>query len=286
VYLASAGEIPELLREIGRCREIAFREAGEGTGRESDLDWFDGHYRHMFLWHKGDARLAGAYRLGLTSEVLSEHGVKGLYTSTLFRYKPQFFERLGPAVELGRSFVRPEYQKGYSPLLLLWKGITRVVERRPEAAVLFGAVSISREYRAASRGLIATYLANRASHGLAELVQPRVKYRERAMRNGCVRRLAALTADIEDLSLPISDIEENGKGVPVLIRQYLKAGGRLLGFNVDPRFSGVLDALIVADLRTASPAMLERYMGRPGAKSFLEWHAAHGVQIPKLASAS
>jgi len=155
VYLASAVQIPRLLLEIGRRRELAFRLVGEGTGRQIDLDWFDDHYYHLFLWNRADGRLAGAYRLALTSEVLDRFGIRGLYTSTLFRYQPQFFERIGPAIELGRSFVSPEYQKSYSPLLLLWKGITRFVQQRPEAAVLFGAVSISRDYRAASRGLMA-----------------------------------------------------------------------------------------------------------------------------------
>ena len=164
-----------MLAEIGRCRELAFRRVGEGTGKHADLDRFDEYYRHLFLWNKTDSRLAGAYRLAVTSDVLPRFGISGLYTSTLFRFHPHFFERIGPAVELGRSFVVPEYQKNYAALLLLWKGITRAVERRPEAPVLFGAVSISPEYRAASRSLMAAYLSDRASHELAGLVAPRKK---------------------------------------------------------------------------------------------------------------
>src|SRR5262249_11199015 len=136
-YLADATEIPRLLEHIGRCREIAFREAGEGTGEVLDLDRFDSHYQHLFLWSNADSRLAGAYRLAVTSDVLPKFGAEGLYTNPLFRFHPKFFSRLGPAVELGRSFVMPEYQKNYAPLLLLWKGIMRVVQRRPEAPVLF-----------------------------------------------------------------------------------------------------------------------------------------------------
>ena len=258
VYLASAAEIPLTLQEIGRSREIAFRQVGEGCGKESDLDGFDGHYQHLFLWHKADARLAGAYRLAITTDVLPRFGTKGLYTSKLFRYKPEFFKRLGPAMELGRSFICPRYQKSYAPLLLLWKGIARVLDLRPEAAALFGAVSISRDYCAASRGLIANYLKQRASHDLARLVRPRVPYRDRTARNAWVKRLAELTAGIEDLSASISDIEGNGKGVPVLVRQYLKAGGQLLGFNIDPSFSGVLDALLLVELNNQSAALVER----------------------------
>jgi putative hemolysin len=268
VYLAPASRIPRMLAEIGRSREVAFRKVGEGTGKHADLDRFDEYYRHLFLWNKTDSRLAGAYRLAATSDVLPRFGISGLYTSTLFRFHPQFFERIGPAVELGRSFVAPEYQKSYAPLLLLWKGIARAVERRPEAPVLFGAVSISPEYRAASRSLMAAYLSDHASHELARLVAPRRKFRDRAPRNRQIKRFAAVAADIEDLSLSIADIEDDGKGVPVLIRQYLKAGGRVLGFSVDPNFSDTLDGLILVDLRSAPLPLLERSMGRLEARAF------------------
>jgi len=272
VLLAPARAIPRLLGEIGRAREVAFRAAGEGSGKRADLDRFDAYYQHLVLWSKTDRRLAGAYRLAITTDVLPRLGTGGLYTSTLFRFKPGFFERIGPAVELGRSFVVADYQKNYSALLLLWKGITRVAERRPEAPVLFGAVSISRDYRAASRGLMVSYLADRESHRLAQLVQPRKRFRDPVLRNPQIKRLAALSTGIEDLSTSIADIEDDGKGVPVLIRQYLKAGGKLLGFNVDPQFSDTLDALIMADLRTASQAMLERCMGRAEARAFRAFH--------------
>jgi hypothetical protein len=257
-----------MLAEIGRCRELAFRKVGEGTGKHAGLDRFDEHYQHLFLWNKTDSRLAGAYRLAATSDVLPRFGISGLYTSTLFRFHPHFFEHIGPAVELGRSFVVPEYQKNYAALLLLWKGAARAVGRRPEAPVLFGAVSISPEYRAASRSLMAAYLSDRASHELARLVAPRRKFRDRTPRNRQIKRFAAAAADIEDLSLSIADIEDDGKGVPVLIRQYLKAGGRVLGFSVDSSFSDTLDALILVDLRRAPLPLLERCMGRLEARAF------------------
>ena len=272
VYLSNAAAIPRTLQEIGRCREVAFRDAGEGTGEDMDLDRFDGDYLHMFLWHKTGRRVAGAYRLVFTADVLPRSGVSGLYTSTLFKFDPQFFHRIGPALELGRSFIMPSYQKSYAPLLLLWKGITAVVQRRPETPVLFGAVSISREYQAASRVLLATYLSGHASHELARFVQPRKRFWHPAMFDGSIRRFAAMAADIEHVSLSIADIEHDAKGVPVLLRQYLKAGGRVLGFNVDRRFSEVLDALVVTDLRRAPLPLLERCMGRAEARAFLSFH--------------
>jgi putative hemolysin len=269
VRIAEAAQIPRLLKEIGRCRELTFREIGEGTGKSLDLDPFDRYYRHLFLWDAAACRLAGAYRLAVTADVISSHGIAGLYTSTLFRFDRRFFENLGPAVELGRSFVTAAYQKDFAPLLLLWKGIMRLVARRPDAALLFGAVSISGEYSAASRSLIAGYLSLKYEHPLAPRVTPRHRLSYRAGRAPHLRELAAAVATVEELSLAIADIEPDAKGVPVLLRQYLKTGGRLLGLSVDPRFSHALDALILTDLRQAPAALLERCLGKAEARTFL-----------------
>lgn len=269
VYLAPAGAIPNALREIGRLRELTFRAAGEGTGHALDLDRFDPHYLHLFLWHKAARAVAGAYRLGPTADLLPRLGVSGLYSSTLFHLDPALFERTGPALEMGRSFVRPEYQKQYAPLLLLWKGITRYVSAHPECAVLFGAVSISNDYNPVSRGLLVSYLETQKEPHLARLIQPRRPYRPPHDTRWHAQVSGRFFQDVEELSAPIADLERDGKGVPILIRQYLKAGGRVLGFNIDPQFSNVLDVLMMADLRRAPRAVLERYMSRPAAAAFL-----------------
>ena len=266
VYVAGADAIPNGLREIGRLRELTFRGAGEGTGGALDLDRFDAHYLHLFLWSKAGREVAGAYRLGPTAELLPRFGVRGLYCSTLFHLNPELFERIGPAIEMGRSFVRREYQKQYAPLLLLWKGITRYVAAHPECAVLFGAVSISNDYNPVSRSLLVGYLETQKESGLARLIRPRHPFRPKVGAQWPVQ-------DVEDLSAPIAYLERDGKGVPILIKQYMKAGGRVLGFNIDPRFSNVLDVLMMADLRRAPMATLERYMGRDAAATFLNGRA-------------
>jgi hypothetical protein len=78
--------------------------------------------------------------------------------------------------------------------------------------------------------------------------------------------------DLEDLSQPIADVETDGKGLPILLRQYAKIGGKLLGFNVDRKFSNTLDGLIVVDLRQTETAVLDRYMGREDAAAFRQVH--------------
>src|SRR5579863_116425 len=275
VYLAQADEVPRLLQEVGRLREVTFRQAKEGTGNSRDLDRFDRYYWHMLLWSKPRRELVGGYRAGNTLEILAQHGVGGLYTSTLFHYDARLFEKIGPALELGRSFIRAEYQRQYAPLLLLWKGIARLVTAHPEIPVLFGAVSISNDYSPASREMIYRFFESRADDDeLAGLIKPRSPFRPARLRPWDCRAMCVALRDLEELSQPITDVESDGKGLPILLRQYAKIGGKLLGFNVDRKFSNVLDGLIVVDLRQTEPAVLERYMGREDAARF---RGVHGL---------
>jgi putative hemolysin len=274
VYSADAREIRQLLREVGRLRELTFREAGEGTGKSLDLDRFDRYYWHLLLWNKTKRELVGAYRAGNTADILPRYGVRGLYTSTLFRYDVRIFEKMGPALELGRSFIRPEYQRQYAPLLLLWKGIARLVAAlHPELPVLFGAVSISNDYSRASREMIYRFFESRMQHDeLSGMIEPRRPFRPARLRPWDCRAMNHALRHLEDLSQPITDVETDGKGLPILLRQYAKIGGRLLGFNVDGKFSNVLDGLVVVDLRQTETVILERYMGREAAARFRDYH--------------
>jgi len=224
------------------------------------------------LWNKPKQELVGAYRVGRTADILPEYGIEGLYTSTLFHYDPQFFQKLGPALELGRSFVRPEYQRQYAPLLLLWKGIARLVAKYPDSPVLFGAVSISNHYSKISREMIYRFFEARKNHEeLTKLIAPRRPFRPEKLRRWDYSALCS-ALDLDELSQPIADVESDGKGLPILIRQYAKVGGKLLGFNVDHKFSDVLDGLVMVDLRQTEPSLLERYMGREGQATFRTYH--------------
>ncbi len=277
VYAARASELPYALDELGRLREITFRAAGEGTGRSSDLDQFDAYYWHLLLWNKQKQELAGAYRAGNTDEIIRAHGIKGLYTNTVFRYDEQLFLKIGSALELGRSFVRPEYQRQYAPLLLLWKGIARFVAAHPETPVLFGAVSISNEYSSLSREMIVRYFEQRRVNDedgreFADFIQARTPFRAPKLRRWDCGAICGALRDLDELAEPISDVEEDGKGLPILLKQYSKVGGRLVGFNLDRKFSDVVDGLVIVDLRQTNPSLLERYMGREGYTSFRRFH--------------
>jgi putative hemolysin len=273
VFVADGANIPQCLIEIGRQREITFRDAGEGTGKSLDLDRFDSYYKHLMLWSKKDNRIAGGYRFANTGEVLRRQGLQGLYTTTLFWIDPEFFDHTGPALELGRSFVCREYQRQYGSLLMMWRGIGSYLSQHPETPVLFGPVSMSSTYRRTSRELLFEFFRNQRANPLSQYVRSRRPFRARAISDWEVRAIRHLL-DVEEVSSSIAEIEGDGKGVPVLLRQYLKLGGELLAFNVDKDFSDVLDGLVLVDLRRTDPARLETYMGKERMEAFLSHHAA------------
>ncbi len=272
VYYARTDQIPNLLQELGRLREKTFREVKEGTGKAIDLDRFDAHYLHLFLWNKETSELVGAYRLGCTDRILRTLGSKGLYTATLFDYRVEFLREISPALELGRSFIRSEYQKNYSALLLLWKGIGQFVVRHPHYQRLFGPVSISNEYNEFSKGLLAMWLSMHSFlPELAQFIRPKNPFQVKKYQNEDLRLALIGTQEVEDLSALIADVDPNQKGVPILLKQYLKLGGKLLGFNRDPNFNNVLDGLILVDLRQTQPKVLQRYMGEAGLERFRQF---------------
>jgi putative hemolysin len=272
VYHARSIQIPHLLQEIGRLREITFRAVGEGSGKAIDLDEFDAYYTHLFIWNRTKGELVGAYRLGQTDEIVRKHGVRGLYTATLFDFDPLLFAQLGPSLEMGRSFVRQEYQKGYLPLLMLWKGIGHFVVKYPRYRNLFGPVSITNEYQSLSKQLMVKFLKLHATDSLCgRYVQPRTPFVDVPVREWTSAAGAAVR-DVDDVNTLVGDLEPDGKGVPILLKQYLKLGGKLMGFNIDPDFSNVLDGLILVDLAAAEPRSLVRYFGEEGLARFRAMH--------------
>lgn len=277
VFHANAEQIPRILREIGIRREETFRQVGEGTGRAMDIDEFDDTYRHLVLWNRTDREVAGAYRFGLTDEILKQQGGKGLYTSTLFKYRESFLHELGPALEMGRSFITPKYQKSYQPLLLLWKGVAEFVVRNPKYTRLFGCVSISSEYSGVSRELIMGFMERHSSlPELAQMALPKRPPKVRKLKKVDFTLPDNMFDDPADVADCVRDVED-GRSIPVLLKQYLKLGGKIIGFNVDPDFGDCLDGLILVDLMKSDPKVLGRFMGKEGVQQFLAANTGAGV---------
>lgn len=273
VYLTRSERIPLTMLEIGRLREISFRSVGEGTGQAIDIDRFDARYEQLLVWNARSHEVVGGYRLGFTDKILSEQGIDGLYTSTLFAYPPSAVASLGPALELGRSWVSPAWQRRPAPLLLLWKGLAAVVVREPRYKIMFGPVSISDEYQSMSKKLMMAFLSRYPAVGaFAESVRPRNPPDTTPFVDWDPEHTCAVVRNMDDVERLVREIEAGGRSVPVLLRQYLNLNAKVIAFNVDPDFGNVVDALIYMDLRIMPSRLLDFYFTKEGAAKFRAFH--------------
>ncbi|HHN48753.1 MAG TPA: lysophospholipid acyltransferase family protein, partial [Bacteroidales bacterium] len=237
LFLSESTDIPNILREIGRLREVTFREVGEGTNRAIDIDEFDLDYHHLFIWSKTEKRIIGAYRIGKGNELFNKFGVKGFYVSTLFNMHPKMYPILRQSVELGRSFIIKEYQQTVFVLLLLWRGILTFLRRNPEYRYLIGPVSISNHFLKISKALLVHYIKqNYYDHELAKYVSAKKEFKVRLSRIDTEILLkenkSVFMKTIDDI---VSELEPEGFKTPILLKKYLKQNGKIIGFNIDPK---------------------------------------------------
>lgn len=285
VIALRAWQCPLFMQELGRVREITFRANHEGTGRARDLDKYDQDYLHLILWDVKKQAIAGGYRLGLTDEILARRGVRGLYTRKLFKYDERLLEQITPAIELGRSFVAQDYQRAMAPLLLLWQGIGTFLVRNPRYRYLFGPVSIHAEYHTMSKELMLAFLTSVNASPLAGLVKAKSPPKDLQPWR-VVEEPSAFDVlpDIDRVSSLVSEIEADHKGVPVLLKHYLRMGAQLLSSNIDAQFGYVLDGLLLTDLAKTPERVLRRYLGADGASSYLSYHAGTQQEVTHDAS--
>jgi putative hemolysin len=258
VFIAPTSEIPCTIREIGRLREVTFREVGEGTNKATDLDEYDIYYHHLFIWDFEAKMIVGAYRIGLGDEIFYSVGKKGFYINELFKLKEQFTPVLKKSLELGRSWIRKEYQLKPLPLFLLWKGILKYLMDNPRYRYLIGPVSISNSFSQFSKSLIVDYInRNHFDHELAQYVKPRKKFKVN-FENIDTDLLMSGGDSFKGLDNLISEIETHNMKVPVLLRQYIQLNAKIISFNIDPKFSDCLDGFLVLDLEKVPQDILEK----------------------------
>ncbi|TWJ04585.1 putative hemolysin [Mucilaginibacter frigoritolerans] len=258
VFITPTSLIPNVIREIGRLRELTFREIGEGTNKASDLDEYDIYYHHLFIWDVDAKMIVGAYRLGLGDEIFYSVGKKGFYISELFKIKTQFTPVLKKSIELGRSWIRKEYQQKPLPLFLLWKGILKYLIDNPRYRYLIGPVSISNSFSNFSKSLIVDYInRNHFDHEMAQYVKPRKKFKV-DFASIDTDLLMAGEDSFKGLDNLISEVETRSMKVPVLLRQYIALNAKIICFNIDPKFADCLDGFLVLDLEKVPQDILDK----------------------------
>lgn len=258
VYFAASSQIPNILKEIGRLREITYREIGEGTGKQIDTDEFDAYYYHLFIWDHTAECIVGAYRMGKGKELFARKGIDGFYIHSLFDISEKMYPVLDNTIELGRSFIRKEYQKKPLSLFLLWKGILYFLVKNPEYRYLLGPVSISNSFSDLSKGLIVEFLKRHYSHPtLQGLIKPKTPFKydiPTSLNSELI--LKYIGNDLSKLDKVIHDIEPE-LHMPVLLKKYMKQNAKVLSANVDPEFNYCLDVLVLLDLKDVPHEMID-----------------------------
>ena len=263
IFLAKAEDIPNILHEIGRLRELTFREVGEGTNLSIDLDEYDTYYRHLFLWESDTKRIIGAYRMGLGSDFFDLYGINGFYTHSLFRFEPELYTMMRQTIEMGRAFVVSEYQQKPMPLFLLWKGIALTTLHFPEHKYLLGGVSISNQFSDFSKSLMIEFMkSNYYDPYIAQYVKPKKEYKVKLKDADKDFIFDETQSDLNKFDKIIDELEPGNLRLPVLIKKYIKQNAKVIAFNVDPLFNNAVDGLMyirIDDLpeSTIKPAIEE-----------------------------
>lgn len=263
VFFVTADKIPNILHEIGRLREITFREVGEGTNESLDLDTYDKYYHHMFLWDDEAQCIAGAYRMGLGSHIYPKHGIDGFYLHELFRFEPELYDMMSKSIEMGRAFIIKEYQMKPMPLFLLWKGIVHTTLHFPEHKYLIGGVSISNQFSEFSKSLMIEFMKSHYYDPyIAQYVHPKKEFKVKLKDADKDFVFNETEADLNKFDKIIDELEPGTLRLPVLIKKYIKQNARVVAFNVDPLFNNAVDGLMyirISDIpeSTMKPVMEE-----------------------------
>jgi putative hemolysin len=263
-------EIPNIMNEIGRLREITFRLVGEGTNQPMDIDEYDLYYYQMFIWDDEDNKIVGAYRIGKGKDIMLQYGIRGFYIQSLFRINRRFHPILLKSLELGRSFIAPDYQKKPLPLFLLWRGILYFLLKNPEYRYLVGPVSISNRFSTFSKGLIIKFIReHHYNNTYSKYIKPRKRFRVPAHQID-TDIIFENSNDINKLDKFIKDIETGHFAMPVLLKKYLKQNGKIIEFNIDPKFNNALDGLLVLDMYDVPPETISSLSKEINDESILE----------------
>lgn len=272
VYRAIGNNIPNILLELGRLREETFRTVGEGSGLDRDLDQFDDYYDHFVSWDKGKQEITGAYRIGRVDQILKTRGIEGLYTNSFFQFKELLDTDFKEGtLEAGRSFVRPEYQRGLS-LLVIWMAFARFIMANPQYKNMMGPVSISDEFQENSKALMVSFLMKNFPHEKSALVSSKNPLTlDTNLAPEELLTILNASMDLSALQEFVRHAEGNPKAqIPQLIKLYLELGVRFLAFNKDVEFNSI-DGLIWLDITAVPQSVGDRYFG-DGWKTYLAYH--------------
>jgi len=267
IYLIPYQADSQVIQEIGRLRELSFRQVNEGTGRCSDIDSYDVHYQHLLVWNPNLMDVVGAYRIGFCEELIQANGLSGLYCNNLYQIDDKLIGMASQSIELGRSFVQPKYW-GMRGLEYLWYGLGALLANNPQINYLFGAVTIPGHY---------------SQHALNELVNYYRHYHPKPDTAPNFTARNPFKCEVKSKNaMPPSDaraafkelnksLKNQGYKVPMLFKQYtdlcIPGGVGFVDFAVDQGFNDCVDGLIWLDITQMKEQKRKRYINQNNLKS-------------------
>ncbi|MBR2369850.1 MAG: GNAT family N-acetyltransferase [Paludibacteraceae bacterium] len=259
IYLTTASESPNIMKEIARIRELAFRLCGAGSGKMFDMDEFDWKerpYKQLFVWDPQNEEIIGGYRLIFGNDVkLDENGQPELVTASMYKFSPQFIEKYLPCtIELGRSFVHPDYQaskmgsKSLYSLDNLWDGLGAITVLRPDMKYFFGKVTVYPSYDEQARELIFTFL-NKYFPDSEALVEPIEPFNRPEFSKEYVNLFEGGNYK-EEYKVLNAGVRERGVNIPPLVNTYMGLSPKMrsFGYAVCEELGGLIEFAIMVPI--------------------------------------
>jgi hypothetical protein len=281
IYIVTWFDSPNVLKEIGRLRELTFRAAGGGTGKDCDLDEFDTSsmpYRQLIVWNPEGEEITGGYRFIRCADAIGKDGSPLLATTSMFNFSRRFIEEFLPwTIELGRSFVQPKYQptaenrKGLFSLDNLWDGLGAIAVDNPDMKYFFGKVTMYRHFNTIARDLILAFM-HYYFPDPEDLVKPFSPLGISHNVSEFIDSLKGLPYK-EGHRILNKNVRALGENIPPLVNSYmnLSATMRTFGTALNEKFGNVEETGILVTLADIYETKKERHVN-----SYLEWKAAHG----------
>jgi len=271
IYVITNQDSPETMREIGRIREITFRDAGGGTGKEADIDQYDVSetpYKQLIVWDPDAREILGGYRYIMCNELpVDENGDPILATARLFHFSDRFKKEYLPhTLELGRSFVQPAYQsskagaKALFALDNLWDGLGALIVDHPEMKYFFGKVTMYTHFHVDARNLILFFFSKYFSDQ-DKLVYPR-KALDLHIDKDKMNKIFCGGSYKEDYRILTQKVREFGENIPPLINAYMNLSPSMKTFGtvLNDHFGGVEETGIIVTIKDIYEAKKDRHI--------------------------
>jgi len=270
IYIITHHNSPNVMREIGRLREVTFRHAGGGTGKEIDIDEYDlsSHpYQQLLVWNPEDKEIVGAYRYIACKDAEYHDGKVHLATTELFDFHPEFYKDYLPyTIELGRSFIQPQYQpseqfrKGLFSLDNLWDGLGAIVVDNPFMKYYYGKVTMYTDFNVEARDMILAFLKHYFPDD-KKMVTPIHSVEIKT-------DVSAFLHEIKDLpykeghSVLNKKVRALGENIPPLMNAYMNLSStmRVFGTAINPTFGGVEETGILVKIADIYESKKERHI--------------------------